>query len=68
MSDFIERLAGVIHWIAFLVSGFLAYFIFFSEGTSTNTLWLNIGIIITPNTLGWLIKFVFTGNGKFLPF
>ncbi len=67
MSDFLERLTGVIHWLGFLFSGFLAY-LFFSEGTSTNPLWMNIAIVIAPNAMGWLIKFIFTGNGKFLPF
>jgi len=23
---------------------------------------------LVPNTIGWLIKFIFTGNGRFLPF
>tara|TARA_B100000767_G_scaffold266768_1_gene284621 strand:- start:688 stop:894 length:207 start_codon:yes stop_codon:yes gene_type:complete len=68
MSDFLERLAGVIHWLGFLFSGYLAYLIFFSEGTSTNPLWMNIAIVVAPNALGWLIKFIFTGNSKFLPF
>jgi hypothetical protein len=67
MSNFLERLTGVIHWLGFLFSGLLAY-LFFSEGSSTNPLWMNIVIVVAPNALGWLIKFIFTGNNKFLPF
>ena len=66
MSDFFERLAGLIHWFGFLVSLFLAY-IFITE-TSTDPFWLQVLIILMPNTAAWLIKFVFTGNGNFLPF
>jgi hypothetical protein len=29
---------------------------------------MNIAIVVAPNALGWLIKFIFTGNSKFLPF
>ena len=66
MRDFLERLAGVIHWFGFLISVFFAY-MFFTE-TSSNPFWLSVVIILLPNSAAWLLKFIFTGNGKFLPF
>lgn len=66
MSDFLERLTGVLHWFGFIISVFVAY-LFFTE-TTDNPMWLSLVIILIPNTIGWLIKFVFTGNGKFFPF
>ena len=68
MSRFFKGLTGVIYWLGFLISIIFAYFFITMEGTSTNPLWLNLVIIIAPFTLGWIIKFIFTGNGKFLPF
>ncbi len=58
----------VIHWLGFLLSIFLAVVFISAEGVSTNPIWLNIVIIIAPNTFGWLIKFIFTGSFRFLPF
>jgi hypothetical protein len=29
---------------------------------------LNVLIIIAPNTIAWLIKFIFTGNFRYFPF
>ena len=65
MKSFLERLTGVIHWIGFGISLALAYTLF---NDINNGLALNIFIILMPNTLGWLIKYIFTGNGKYLPF
>jgi len=66
MSDFLERLTGVLHWFGFIISVFVAY-LFFTDGYDSPML-LSLVIILIPNTIGWLIKFVFTGNGKFFPF
>ena len=66
MKSFFERLTGVIHWIGFGLSMLLAYFLFTS--TNNNGLALNVFMTLTPNTIGWLIKYIVTGNGKFLPF
>lgn len=66
MSGFFKRLAVVIHWFGFLASALIAY-AFITE-TSSNPLWISIMITLMPNTAGWLIKFIFTGDGKFLPF
>ena len=66
MKSFLERLTGVIHWIGFGISLALAYALFTT--VNNNGLAFNIFIILTPNTLGWLIKYIFTGNGKYLPF
>ncbi len=57
-----------IHWIGFLLSAFLAIIFFTAEGTSTNPIWLNVLIIIAPNTITWLIKFIFTGSFRYFPF
>lgn len=65
MRSFLERLTGVIHWIGFGISLAFAYTLF---NDINNGLAFNIFIILTPNTLGWLIKYIFTGNGKYLPF
>jgi hypothetical protein len=66
MSGFFERLTGIIHWIGFLISLLIGYLLI--TETNNNGLLLNTFFILMPNTLGWLIKFIFTGNGKFLPF
>ena len=65
MDNFFERLCSVIHWIGFLISLGIAYM--FLTMNSTNPLWLDILITLFPNTVGWLIKYIFTGNGKFFP-
>tara|TARA_B100001175_G_C19356042_1_gene564724 strand:+ start:425 stop:625 length:201 start_codon:yes stop_codon:yes gene_type:complete len=66
MSNFLERLTGVIHWIGFAMSLLVAYLLFTS--TNSNGLAFNVIFTLTPNTLGWLIKYIFTGDGKYLPF
>tara|TARA_B100001250_G_C19779178_1_gene781023 strand:+ start:342 stop:542 length:201 start_codon:yes stop_codon:yes gene_type:complete len=66
MRGFLGRLTGVIHWIGFGISLALAYTLFTS--TNNNGLAFNVLITLTPNTVGWLIKYIFIGNGKYLPF
>ena len=66
MDNFFERIALVVHWVAFLLSLGIAYM--FITGESSNPLWGDILIVLFPNTVGWLINFIFTGNGKFFPF
>ena len=68
MKNFLERLTGVVHWCGFLLSGLLIYLVFFSFEPSTNPFWLNFVLVMIPNMLGWLIKYIVTGNNKFLPF
>jgi|TARA_B100001094_G_scaffold197503_1_gene191557 hypothetical protein len=58
----------IIHWLGFIISVSLAGFLISLEGASTNPLWLNFVIIVVPNTIGWVIKFIFTGNGRYFPF
>tara|TARA_B100000214_G_scaffold31221_1_gene20124 strand:- start:587 stop:979 length:393 start_codon:yes stop_codon:yes gene_type:complete len=67
MKGFLERLTGVIHWIGFGVSLYLVYFIYF-EYPSDSPLWFDVLMILIPNTIGWLIKYIVTGNSNFLPF
>ena len=68
MSDFLKRLTGVFHWICFLISVLIAFFILSQSANNPNPLWLTLLMILTPNVIGWLIKYIFTGNSKFLPF
>ena len=58
----------IIHWLGFIISVSVAGFLISLEGTSTNPLWLNFVIIVVPNTIGWVIKFIFTGNARYFPF
>ena len=66
MESFLARLCAVVHWIAFLITCGFMYVIL--SGESTNPFLFNFIAALIPNTIGWLIKFIFTGNGKFLPF
>tara|TARA_B100000212_G_C26925643_1_gene343912 strand:+ start:102 stop:317 length:216 start_codon:yes stop_codon:yes gene_type:complete len=66
MESFLVRLCSVVHWIAFLITCLFMYVIL--TGESGNPFLLNFIVALIPNTLGWLIKYIFTGNGKFLPF
>ena len=66
MSDFLERLTGIIHWIGFLITLLISY-LYLTEPANIETS-LKIAIALMPNTVGWLIKYIFTGNGKFFPF
>lgn len=61
-------MSKIIHWLGFIISVSLASFLISLEGASTNPLWLNFVIIVVPNTIGWVIKFIFTGNGRYFPF
>ena len=65
MDNFFERLCSVIHWIGFLMSLGIAYM--YLTMNSANTFWMEVLITLIPNTAGWLIKYIFTGNGKFFP-
>jgi hypothetical protein len=67
MKGFLERLTGVIHWIGLGGSVGLVYLLFF-EYSNDYPLWGNALIVLAPNTLGWLIKYIVTGNSNFLPF
>ena len=83
MSDFLKRLTGVFHWICFLISVFIAFFAVsmdccycfrsstcYVEGyTKPIAEYLStLQLILIPNVIGWLVKYIFTRNGKFLPF
>ena len=62
----IERLASVLHWIGFLISIFIVVMtISFSD---PNDYLIYFVIALVPNTIGWLIKYIFTGDGNFFPF
>ena len=67
MKGFLERLTLVIHWIGLGGSVFAAYFVFF-ELPDDYPIWFTFLIIWIPNTLGWLIKYIVTGNSNFMPF
>lgn len=67
MKGFFERLTLVIHWIGFGGSVILVYVLFFKYSNDYPT-WANALIVLAPNTLGWLIKYIVTGNSNFLPF
>ena len=67
MKSFLERLTLVIHWIGLGSSVFVAYLVLF-ELPDDYPIWFTTLMILIPNTLGWLIKYIFTGNGKYLPF
>ena len=64
MSGF-ERLTLLIHWAGFLLTLWISYML--TEPVNYEPL-MKIFIAILPNTIGWLIKYIFTGNGKFFPF
>ena len=66
MESFLVRLCSVIHWIAFLITCGLIYVVF--SVNNPDELLLNFSLALVPNTIGWLVKFIFTGNGKFFPF
>ena len=67
MKGFFERLTLVIHWIGLGGSVFGAYLVLF-EFSDDYPIWFNALIVLAPNTLGWLIKYIVTGNSNFLPF
>ena len=66
MDNFFGRLALVVHWIGFFISLSIAYLVIVED--TSMPLWGNILLVLFPNTVGWLINFIFTGNGKFFPF
>ena len=65
MSDFLERLTGLIHWVGFLITLWVAY-MYLTEPTNID-LWFQIFATLLPNTCGWLVKYIFTGNNNFFP-
>ena len=68
MKSFIERFSMVLHWLGFLISIFLSY-IYVSQGFGDNSSFLiDLGIILFPNAMGWLIRFILTGRNNFFPF
>lgn len=71
MSNFMERLALVIHTIAFLITLLFAY-VFINDnvsgGTGMTGLLINIALALIPNTIGWVIKYLITGDTYFFPF
>ena len=67
MSEFLERLTGVIHWLAFLCACLLLLW-HFTIDQSADITWIVVGMAFGINAVAWLIKFIFTGNGNFFPF
>ncbi len=70
MNSFLERLTLVIHWIAFLITLFFVYGMWGLEGSGDTWAEFLVAIVIVliPNTIGWLIKYVLTGNSDYFPF
>ena len=66
MSGFLERLTLLIHWAGFLLTLWVSY-MYITEPVNYEPL-MKVFIALLPNSCGWLIKYVFTGNGKFFPF
>ena len=62
----IERLASVTHWIGFLISIFILVMTIPSSDPNDYLIYFVIALV--PNTVGWLIKYIFTGDGNFFPF
>ncbi|HCK04595.1 MAG TPA: hypothetical protein DHV86_07555 [Methylophilaceae bacterium] len=67
MTGFLERLTTVIHWLAFLCACLILIW-HFTINQSPDITWVVIGSAFAINSAAWLIKFIFTGNGSFLPF
>ena len=67
MSGFFERLTLLIHWAGFILTLLISYF-YLTEPVQSYEPLMKIFIAILPNTIGWIIKYVFTGNRKFFPF
>ncbi|MBH36398.1 MAG: hypothetical protein CMD89_00495 [Gammaproteobacteria bacterium] len=70
MNSFLERLTSVIHWIAFLITLAVAYMVFTDPYISSDStpLFFKVIIVLIPNTIGWLIKYISTGDSNFFPF
>jgi len=69
MNSFLKRLTSVIHWIAFLISLAVLYMVFSDPYISSgSTLFFKVIIVLIPNTIGWLIKYISTGDSNFYPF
>ena len=67
MESFLVRLCSVIHWIGFLITCWLIYVLFSNSNNLDELSLINLTALV-PNIIGWLIKFIFTGNGRFFPF
>ena len=72
MNSFLERLTLVIHWIAFLITLLIYFYMFVGNIGILGDTWAEFffGIVfgLIPNTIGWLIKYVLTGNSDYFPF
>jgi hypothetical protein len=66
MSSFLERLTSVIHWIAFLMSILIVVMTLSYSDPDDYLIYFVFALV--PNTIGWLIKYIFTGDGNFFPF
>ena len=67
MESFLVRLCSAIHWIAFLITCWLIYVVFSNSNNLEELSLINLTALV-PSIIGWLIKFIFTGNGRFFPF
>ena len=67
MESFLVRLCSAIHWIAFLITCWLIYVVFSNSNNLEELSLINLTALVL-NIIGWLIKFIFTGNGRFFPF
>ena len=65
MKGFIERLATALHWLGFITT--LLIFLVFLTNKSTMEIYLQVIVCLFPNTVGWLINYIFTGRNKFFP-
>ena len=65
MKGFIERLAMVVHWLGFIATLLIALFLV--TNNSTMDIYLQVIVCLFPNTIGWLINYIFTGRNKFFP-
>jgi hypothetical protein len=66
----LERLALVIHWIGFAIGALVGVFVllvFMNEFNLALSGFVGALSFMVPHTCGWLVKFIFTGNGSFFP-
>tara|TARA_B100000925_G_C21980388_1_gene462043 strand:- start:497 stop:697 length:201 start_codon:yes stop_codon:yes gene_type:complete len=65
MKGIIERFALVLHWLGFIAT--LLILLLFVTNKSSMDIYLQVIVCLFPNTIGWLVNYIFTGRNKFFP-
>ena len=63
----LDRIASVVHWLGFIATLVVGYFVFF-DMQDVGPFWFKLIFALAPNTAAWVVAYILGGSRGFFPF